>query len=448
MNKVVTRIAPSPTGFLHFGLARTALFNYLHARKHGGEFIVRIEDTDTARNKPEYETDIMEQLAWLGLIADRTYRQSENVERHKQCLADLIAKDRAYVSREPAKDSPDKIVEVVRLRNPGEKVTFRDGVRGDITFDTTELKDFVIARNVNEPLYHFAVVVDDHDEGVTHVIRGDDHISNTPRQILILKALDFEIPQYTHLPLILMPDKTKMSKRKHESSVKAFREQGILSEALINYIVMLGWTPKSDREVLGLDEMIAEFDLKDLHVSGAVFDIEKLRWYNREYISAMSENEFRAGALGALQASLHARGIEWSEKIGERLLVILRERISMWGDIRTQVADGEYDYFFADPEPAKESIPQKGDDPSIALTHLTHTDEVLHTVSSESFDEPSRLKDIMWDYATEHGRGSVLWPLRFSLSGRAKSPDPFVIASIIGKEATLRRIARARALLA
>lgn len=444
---IVTRIAPSPTGYLHFGLARTALYSYLYAKKHGGQFIIRIEDTDAARNKPEYEADIHEQLEWLGLKADKTYKQTQHLERHKWCLADLIARDVAYVSKESAKDDPTREVEVVRLRNPGEVITFEDGVRGAISFDTTELKDFVIARSVNDPLYHFAVVVDDHDEGVTHVIRGDDHISNTPRQILILKALGFPIPSYTHLPLILMPDKSKMSKRKHETAVKSFREKGILPEALINYIAMLGWTPKSDREIMGIEELITEFDLKDLHVSGAVFDIEKLRWFNREYLLAMAESEFRAGALGALRPALEARGVEWNDEIGGRMLPILRERISAWGDITDQVNEGEYDYFFADPAPDPKLIPQKGDEAAVAAQHLGHVYEVLHQASSESFSTPERLKEMLWDYATESGRGSVLWPLRFSLSGRAKSPDPFTIASLIGKDATLRRIESARSQL-
>jgi glutamyl-tRNA synthetase len=444
---VVTRIAPSPTGFLHFGLARTALYSYLYAKKHGGQFIIRIEDTDTSRNKPEYETDILEQLEWLGLKADKIYKQTEHLERHQWCLNDLIERDLAYVSKEPAKDDPSREVEVVRLRNPGETITFEDGVRGAISFDTSELKDFVIARSVNDPLYHFAVVVDDHDEGVTHVIRGDDHISNTPRQILILKALGFPIPSYTHLPLILMPDKSKMSKRKHETAVKSFREKGILPEALINYIAMLGWTPKSDREILGIDELIAEFDLKDLHVNGAVFDIEKLRWFNREYLHAMSESEFKAGALSALRSALETRNIPWDDTVGEKLMPVLRERISTWGDIAEQVSEGEYDYFFADPNPDPNKIPQKGDDASTAHKHLSWVYEALHNYPSESFNDQSRLKDVMWDYATNEGRGSVLWPLRFALSGVAKSPDPFTIASLIGKDATLRRIERARALL-
>ncbi|MDP3645588.1 MAG: glutamate--tRNA ligase family protein, partial [bacterium] len=457
--KVVTRIAPSPTGYVHFGLARTALFNYLYAKKHGGEFIVRVEDTDTARNKPEYEADILEQLRWLNLTGDRQYRQSECVERHKECLKQLIDAGKAYVSKEPAKDDATREVEVVRLKNPGERVTFTDLIRGEISFDTTELKDFVIARSIRDPLYHFAVVVDDHDEGVTHVLRGDDHISNTPRQILILKALGFEIPAYAHLPLILMPDKSKMSKRRHETSVKHYREAGILHEALINYIALLGWTPPSGKEILSMDEMITEFDLMDLHKNGAVFDIEKLRWFNKEYLSRLPVEIFSEQALRIFQEAVAERALPWDEKIGTILVsTVVKERIHTWYDIRTLTHEGEFDYFFKDPEPHADHISQKGSEraPSargsggpreLAAMHLNKVCGMLTALPESDFKTSEEVKAALWDYATETGRGEVLWPLRFALSGRAKSPDPFVIASIVGKETSLRRIQEAIKLL-
>lgn len=447
MSTVVTRIAPSPTGYLHFGLARTALFNYLYARKMGGTFIIRVEDTDTARNKPEYEADILEQLAWLGLTADATYRQSEQVERHKQCLQELIKSGKAYVSREPAKDDASREVEVVRLRNPGEVITFNDGIRGDITFDTAELKDFVIARSIDEPLYHFAVVVDDHDEGVTHVIRGDDHISNTPRQILILKALGFEVPEYTHLPLILMPDKSKMSKRKHETAVKAFREQGYYAVPLLNYLAHLGWTPPVEDEQVSLDLMAAEFDIDHMHKSGAVFDIDKLKWYNREFMLTLPENEYAEAALAHLKKAIAARNLEWNDQVAQRLVSVIKERVSVWADIDTQTAAGEYDYFFADPHVETEKIADKKSSKEEAAAHLQTIHEFFSNADEERYNEAQRLKDIVWDYASEKGRGAVLWPLRYALSGKDRSPDPFTIASIIGREATLRRIEAARRLL-
>lgn len=441
------RFPPSPTGYCHVGTARMAVLNFLFARKNSGSIVFRSEDTDRERSKVEFEEDIKEQLTWLGLGWDEFERQSERAALHAAALKQLVIEDKAYVSEEPSKNDANVLVKVVRLRNPGKTITFTDMIRGDITFDTTELKDFVIARSETDPLYHFAVVMDDHDMGVTHVIRGEDHISNTPRQILIQEALGFDRPFYAHYPLHLGADKSKLSKRTGDVAVKSYREKGFLPEALLNYIAHLGWTPPSGREIMSLDEMIAEFEIKDLHKSGAVFDLEKLRWYNREYLLKLNDDTFRSGALSALQAAIDRRALPWNDAMGDKLLSILKERISVWGDIDEQVADGEYDYFFDDPAPAKESIPQKGDEPAVALRHLSWAYEALHATPPESFNDVSRLKDVMWDYATAEGRGSVLWPLRFSLSGRAKSPDPFTIASLIGKDATLRRIDSARALL-
>ncbi len=444
---IKVRFPPSPTGFCHVGTARMAVVNYLFAKKNGGTIVFRSEDTDRERSKIEYEDDIKEQLTWLGLSWDEFERQSERAPLHAAALKRLIEEDRAYISEEPSKNDAAVMVRVVRLRNPGTVITFTDMIRGDITFDTTELKDFVIARSETDPLYHFAVVMDDHDMGVTHVIRGDDHISNTPRQILIQEALGFSRPHYAHYPLHLGADKSKLSKRTGDVAVKSYREKGFLPEALLNYIAHLGWTPPSEREIMSLEEMIEEFDIADLHKSGAVFDMEKLRWYNREYILKLDDDSFRAGVFAVLKPSLEARNIPWDDAIGNTLLPIIKERISVWGDISEQVSEGEYDFFFTDPEPDPALIPQKGEDSTTASKHLAHVYEVLHAAPSESFSTPERLKEMLWDYATEVGRGSVLWPLRFSLSGRAKSPDPFTIASLVGKDTTLRRIASARARL-
>lgn len=440
MTAVRTRVAPSPTGYLHFGLARTALFCYLFARKHGGAYILRIEDTDVARNKSDYEADIHEQLTWLGLNPDERYRQSEHQGRHTECLRALIESDKAYISKEPAKDDPSREVEVVRLRNPGDRVAFTDLIRGEISFDTAELGDFVIARSMTEPLYHLAVVVDDNDEGVTHIIRGEDHISNTPRHILLQRALGFQTPHYAHIPLILMPDRSKMSKRKHESSVRTFREQGFLPEALVNYLALLGWNPGGDRELYDLDTLSQIFSLENVQKSGAVFSVEKLRWFNREYLLKMPGSEFDSTATREMSAAIAARELPWDQGIARRLMPIVRERISNWGDLRADIMHGEYDFFFSDPAIDVSKLPGKSADPQTAKAHLARVHEMLRGTSDEIFDDPERLKGVIWDYATAAGRGTVLWPLRFALSGRERSPDPFIIASIIGKAATLRRV--------
>jgi glutamyl-tRNA synthetase len=354
------RIAPSPTGYFHFGLARTALYNYLFAKKMGGAMVLRLEDTDKERSKKEYEDDIYECFEWLGITFDEKYVQSQHVERHKELLKKIIAENKAYISKEEAKDGSGRVVEVVRLRNPGRTITFTDVIRGDITFDTAELKDFVIARSIDDPLYHFAVVADDGDAGITHVIRGEDHISNTPRQILIQEALGFPRPIYAHLPLILAPDRTKMSKRKHQTALREFRRQGYLPEALINFTALLGWSEgKGDREIYSRDELIGAFSLEGIHKSGAVFDVEKLRWFNRHYLLQLPDDSFMKETMLIMKTELESRDKAWNDERARKLMPILRERISVYEDVRELIRAGDLDFFFAKPNVDPAQIPNK-----------------------------------------------------------------------------------------
>lgn len=442
---VVTRIAPSPTGYLHFGLARTALYSYLYAKQFGGTYLLRIEDTDVARNKEEYEADIDEQLAWLGLMPDKRFRQSDHRARHTECLKQLVDGGHAYVSEEAAKDDPCKQVSVVRFKNPKIQITFTDLIRGEITFDTSELGDFVIARSIDDPLYHIAVVVDDNDESITHIIRGEDHISNTPRHILLQRALGFATPQYAHIPLILMPDKSKMSKRKHESAVKHFRERGILPDALLNYLALLGWNPGTEQEIFSRDELIKLFDIAQVHKSGAVFDVEKLHWFNREYLLRLSDDAFAKYALPTLEEDVRKQLGAYDEMIGHALIPLLRQTITTLDDVRTAARAGEYDFFFTTPTlDTAGKLLYKEEMSAEALEHLVYVRNVLAELLDFS---AGSVKAILWDYATERGRGAVLWPLRMALTGKEKSPDPFLVSSVIGKSATLERIDTAIRLL-
>ena len=282
--KIITRFPPSPTGPIHIGNVRTALFNYLYAKHHGGQFILRIEDTDKARSKPEFEEGILESLSWLGLRHDNEiFRQSERGAVYKKYLDKLIAEDKAYISLEDEGENR----EVIRFRNPNQKIVFEDLVRGEVSFDTTELGDFIIARNKDEPLYHLAVVIDDFESGVTHVIRGEDHVSNTPRQILIQEALGAPRPIYAHLPLILASDRSKLSKRKHGESVSLdyYRKKGYLAEALINYLALLGWNPGTNEEIFTLEKLVKVFDIAKIQKGGAVFDPSAII---RDSVSAIS----------------------------------------------------------------------------------------------------------------------------------------------------------------
>src|SRR3989344_6069094 len=228
---VKVRFPPSPTGYCHVGTARMALINYLFARKHGGSIVFRSEDTDRERSTREYEDDIIESIHWLGLSWDEFFRQTERLERHTMAIETLLKEDKAYISKEDSKREPGTKVEIGRLRNPKVRITFGDIVRGDITFDTTELGDFAIARGIDDPLYPLAVVVDDAEMNITHVIRGEEHISNTPRQILIQEALGYERPHYAHYPLHLSANRSKLSKRTGDVAVKSYRERGFLSKA-------------------------------------------------------------------------------------------------------------------------------------------------------------------------------------------------------------------------
>ncbi len=443
-SKVVTRFPPSPTGFFHIGSARTALFNYLFAAHHKGSMLLRFEDTDTARSKKEFEEDILAGMKWLNLpyTLPSVYRQSERTEVYKAALKHLFDTDAAYISVEPAKEDPTKEVSVVRLRNPGKSVTFSDSIRGEVTFDTTELGDFVIARSIDAPLYHLTVVVDDHDMGVTHVIRGEDHVSNTPRQILILEALGYTRPQYAHIPLILAPDRSKLSKRHGAISVNEYRAQGFLPEAVLNYLALLGWNPGTDKEIFSLEELVATFDITKIQKGGAIFDIKKLRWFNREYLLKLPPGEFNREAGKVLRDALTARNLPINEVIIEKILPTLRERIEVWSDITAQADAGDFDFFFKAPEVDLAKVPGKGIDVATTTTHLEQVFTLLSSITDKDFTNAESVKAAIWDYATEAGRAAVLWPLRYSLTGKDRSPDPFVVSSVIGKEETLSRVKR------
>lgn len=434
MNQIITRFAPSPTGQMHIGSYRTAFFAYLFAKRHNGKFILRIEDTDRNRYKPEYTDEIFKVFEIIGIPYDASYIQSENLPRHRELLQKLIDEDKAYVSQEEAKDGSGTIKDIIRFRNPNKIVTFTDLIRGEISTDTTDLGDFVIAKNIDEPLFHLAVVVDDYDEGVNHVIRAEEHIANTPRQILIHEALGFDIPHYGHLPLVLAPDKTKMSKRKGAVPVVEYLERGYLPSALLNAICLCGWNPGTEQELFTRVELEQVFDLDKVQKAGAIFNEEKLNWFNREYIKLLSHEEKKSWIVKFLPDSLRPLSGEMLDK----LVPVITERIDYFGQIAEYAAAGEYDYYLHDPEFPIENIVWKTDSRDQAKIHITKVLSLIHDYSGDWTAEG--IKSSIWDYAESVGRGSVLWPMRYVLSGRDKSPDPFVLALILGKETVIRRL--------
>jgi glutamyl/glutaminyl-tRNA synthetase len=391
--KIVVRMAPSPTGNLHIGGVRTALFNYLFAKHNGGKYLLRIEDTDTARNKPEYEEDILNGFKWLGLEHDEWYRQSSRVESHKKYLKKLIDEGVAYVSKEEPKEEGQRD-EVIRFRNPNKKVQFDDMIRGLVEFDTTDLGDFVIAKSLEEPIYHFAVVVDDFESGITHVIRGEEHVSNTPRQILIQEAIGAPRPVYAHIPLIVNEAREKLSKRKHGEMVwlTTYRNKGYLPQAIINYMALLGWNPGTEQEIFTLEELVKEFDFSKVHKSGAAFDIKKLDWINKEHIKRLPPEEQRKLLLKSIESEPYM--------VGEPMLDV-------------------------------EKIAWRKSTKEDAKKHLEEAKKIIEADGN------------VMEYAERVGKGDVLWPLRYALSGAEASPDPLTLLEILGKEKSLKRIEHA-----
>ncbi len=443
--KVITRFAPSPTGLLHGGNYRTAIFSYLFARQHNGQFIVRIEDTDRERSKKEYEENILESLAWLNLEYDALYRQSELVQKHSEALESLIAGGYAYISKEEAKDGSGIIRELVRFKNPGKQVSFDDLIRGRIEIDTTDLGDFVIAKSITEPLFHIAVVVDDALMGVTHIVRGEDHIANTPRQILLYEALGYAIPHYAHLPLVLDESRAKLSKRRGAEPLTYYRDKGYLPQAILNFLALLGWNPGTEKEIFTKDELMQSFALDRVQKSSGIFNVEKLNWINKEHMKLLTkEEQFRQ-----ISNYLPRQITELAEFSKEKLMSmndLLIEHITSFGQIREMGEAGELTFYFAQPSYEKEKLFWKDERDNTMLTQrLTKVCDIIMGIDEKNFGQEI-IKNALWEYATNEGRGQVLWPMRYALSGRDKSPDPFQLAQILGKSVTLKRIGHAIAL--
>ena len=458
---VRTRFAPSPTGYLHIGGARTALFSWLYARRHGGTFVLRIEDTDLERSTPESVQAILDGMAWLGLDYDEgPFYQTQRFDRYREVIQQLLDAGKAYkcyCSRErlealraeqmeqkikprydgccrngvepPGEDAPY----VIRFRNPQDgAVVVDDLIRGRVTFSNDELDDLIIARSDGSPTYNLTVVVDDSDMKITHVIRGDDHLNNTPRQINILRALGLEPPVYAHVPMILGSDGKRLSKRHGAVSVLQYREDGYLPEALVNYLVRLGWS-HGDQEIFSREEMVELFELADVNRAASVFNPEKLAWLDQQYI--MQADVERLAPLLAEQ--LEKRGIDVSQ--GPDILEVTRaqhERAKTLDEM-AQISEFIYrDFDDFDPQAAKKHLRPVAIEPlkkvRAALEALDDwTPEALHRVVQDISD------------ALELKMGKVAQPLRVAVVGRAASPGIDITLHLVGREACLRRIDRA-----
>ena len=456
---IKTRFAPSPTGYLHVGGARTALFSWLFARKHGGKFILRIEDTDLERSTQESVNAILEGMTWLGLEYDEgPFFQTHRFDRYNEVIDQLLEKGLAYrcdCSKErleklreeqmakklkPRYDGhcrnrnvdPDK-PHVVRFRNPDEgTVVFRDLVRGTIRVSNAELDDLIIRRSDGSPTYNLTVVVDDADMGITHVIRGDDHINNTPRQINLLQALGLPVPEYAHLPMILGPDGQRLSKRHGAVSVMQYMHDGFLPEALLNYLVRLGWS-HGDQEIFSLDEMVELFDLAEVNRSPSTFNTEKLLWINQHYIKSLDPAHI------ARLLSPHMGDLGIDPAAGPDLVKVVeaqRERAQTLVELAAISAFYYRDFDDYDPKAAK-----KGLKPA-ALAPLKLAREKLAGLDNWRREA---IHDVLQAVAKELdvGFGKVGMPLRVAVTGGNPSPDLDLTMELVGRDACLRRIDRA-----
>ena len=470
MSKLRVRFAPSPTGYLHVGGARTALFNYLYARKSGGVFVLRIEDTDKERSTDENTKQILDSMRWLGLEWDEgPHLQSEGLDRHRGAALRLLDEGKAYRcfcppelierKRQLASDhgagwqydrtslsiSPERSLEMaaagvpfcVRFLVPEGETTFKDMVHGRTTLKHDDMEDFVLLRSDGSPTYHLSVVCDDVQMGITHVVRGDDHISNTPKQILLYKALGAEPPIFAHLPLILGPDKKRLSKRHGATAVMAYQQQGILASAMVNFLGLLGWNPKGDREIMTLAEMVEAFDFSGVGSSAAVFDTEKLLWMSGKHM----ERTAAAELLPLIEDQLGGRGL-WTP--GDRdparlarveaMIDLSKIRQRTLPDLARDVAR-----YLSDDVEIEEDARRKhlaGDDLAARL-------QALRDALAGCADwTPAELETAVRGAAEKLGvsAAKLIHPARVAALGVAVSPGIFDVLAAIGRESTMKRV--------
>ncbi len=470
------RFAPSPTGYLHVGGARTALFNWLLARRSGGAFLLRIEDTDRDRSRPEHVEAILGGLRWLGIDWDEEpVFQADGLERHRADALLLLERGRAYrdftpqeeferardaavaagtgavtrLSRELASRVQPAEAEMraaagepfaVRFRVPVGSTSWRDMVHGDMRFDNGEIEDFVILRGDGTPTYNHAVVSDDAQMGISHVIRGDDHISNTPKQILLYEALGKKVPAFGHLPMILGPDGKRLSKRHGAQAVNSYEEEGVLPEAMVNFLALLGWSPGTDEELLSRDELVARFTMERVLKKGSVFDPAKLYWMNGKYMARLDTRELAA----RLQHTLASRNAsaeephELSDDAFQRMTAALAPRSRSLSEMATLAAPYVGPVTSYDAKAARRAWYRDPGGASEILARV-RTELAAARWGAETLEQS--LRGLAGDLGV--GAGKVFQPLRLALTGLPASPGIFDVLLILGRERSLRRIGRA-----
>ncbi|MDD3594078.1 MAG: glutamate--tRNA ligase [Candidatus Gastranaerophilales bacterium] len=478
MSDIRVRIAPSPSGNLHVGTARTALFNFLFAKKNNGKFVLRIEDTDLERSSVEYIRNIFDSLKAMGLNWDEgpdvggdyaPYTQSEKFDTYKQFAQKLVDEGFAYecycTQEELEEEKQTAINEkkayiysnrcraltpeqkaqfikegrkpVVRFKMPAKLMKFKDLVKGDLEFNTALTGDFVIMKSNGTPTYNFAVVIDDMQMAISHIIRGEDHISNTPKQIAIYEALGAKIPEFAHVGMILAPDRTKLSKRHGATAVSEFIEQGYLPEAFVNFIALLGWTPSDGVEIKTLDEIIKDFDLSGISPSNSIFEFDKLNWMNGQYIRSMPNSEITKRALKYMQQYDLS---EYSQEQLEEIVAAVKEPVTVLSEITDSV-----EYFFGDDVNCQiEALDVLKTDDAKAV--LNRAEEFVNSLDLNNHEQiVERLGEFRKSFEAVKPK-TVMWTLRAALTGRLKGADLSHVIEILGKEKISKRINKAKTL--
>jgi glutamyl-tRNA synthetase len=415
------RFAPSPTGYLHVGGARTALFNWLYARHEGGKFLLRIEDTDKARSTDEHTQVILDGLKWLGLDWDEEpVFQGARIKRHQEMADKLLAEGQAYMEEG-----------AIRFRLPPGEIAWDDAVHGPISFQGEDIKDFIILRSDRTPIYNFAVVVDDVDMQISHVLRGDDHISNTPKQIALYRALGASLPVFGHVPMINGPDGKKLSKRHGAEAVGDYQHMGILPAAMRNFLALLGWSPGGDREIMTMEEMVRLFSFEGIQTKSAIFDMTKLEWMNGQYLSASSPEEL----YPLVAPQLAALGLNGNREAVLKAIAAVKTRSRTTLDVAKQVAVRLDAKFVALDEKAKKEIAK---DPAGYKAMLAAAIDVLRGAEWK----PAVLEAVLRELAAKKGvaAGKVFQPIRIALTGGTVSEPVNELLYVVGKEAALKRL--------
>ncbi|HVP89763.1 MAG TPA: glutamate--tRNA ligase [Terriglobales bacterium] len=423
---VRVRFAPSPTGFLHIGSARTAIFNWLHARHTGGRFLLRIEDTDMKRSDRRFLEEILADLRWLGLDWDEEpIFQSRRFGVYRAKAEDLVSAGKAY------HDAGAILFKVP----PGRRVAYDDMIHGRIAVETGAIKDQVMIKSDGSPSYNFACVVDDAFLRITHILRGDDHISNTPKQILFYEAFGLEPPRFGHMPLILGADGSKLSKRHGGVSVEEYKQQGFLPQALANYLVLLGWMPRDGREVMPLDEAVRLFEVSEMNDVQAKFDLQKLRWLNSEYIMRMTDAEL----LPLAKAELAAHGLDVtciSDHDLARVLALYKVRLKTLGDLPLMTDFFFRDYFVLEAEGLDQlAKPESREFLAVVADRLAGLEPFTHEAVEKVFRDFVEERKIK--------AGQVIHPARMAVSGKTKGAGLFEMMEVLGRERTVERLRRA-----